>query len=67
MEFGKNLPNNYESSNFKRFLKEPKFAAGTRRDEVKMCQLENGLNIPLEKFIEICLTSMQQIAPKIGL
>jgi len=55
------------SSVLKRFLKEPKFAAGTRRDEVKMCELEKGLNIPLEKFIEICLTSMQQIAPEIGL
>jgi len=55
------------SSVLKRFLKEPRFAAGTRRDEVKMCELETGLNIPLEKFIEICLTSMQQIAPKIGL
>jgi len=55
------------SSVLKRFLKEPKFAAGTRRDEVKMCELENGLNIPIEKFIEICLTSMQQIAAEIGL
>ena len=55
------------SSVLKRFLKEPKFAAGTRRDEVKMCELPEGLNIPLEKFIEICLTSMQQIAPEIGL
>ena len=55
------------SSVLKRFLKEPRFAAGTRRDEVKMCELETGLNIPLEKFIEICLTSMQQIAPEIGL
>jgi len=55
------------SSVLKRFLKEPKFAAGTRRDEVKMCEHPEGLNIPLEKFIEICLTSMQQIAPKIGL
>ena len=55
------------SSVLKRFLKEPRFAAGTRRDEVKMCELENGLNIPLEKFIEICLISMQQIAPEIGL
>jgi len=55
------------SSVLKRFLKEPKFAAGTRRDEVKMCELETSLNIPLEKFIEICLTSMQQIAPEIGL
>lgn len=55
------------SSVLKRFLKEPKFAAGTRRDEVKMCELENGLNIPIEKFIEICLVSMQSIAPEIGL
>lgn len=55
------------SSVLKRFLKEPRFAAGTRRDEVAQCQLQNGLNIPLEKFIEICLTSMQQIAPEIGL
>jgi predicted hydrolase (HD superfamily) len=55
------------SSVLKRFLKEPKFAAGTRRDEVAQCELPNGLNIPLEKFIEICLTSMQQIASNIGL
>jgi predicted hydrolase (HD superfamily) len=55
------------SSVLKRFLKEPKFAAGTRRDEVSKCELKDGLNIPLEKFIEICLISMQQIAPEIGL
>lgn len=55
------------SSVLKRFLKEPKFAAGTRRDQVKMSELPQGLNIPLEKFIEICLASIQQIAPEIGL
>ena len=55
------------SSVLKRFLKEPRFAAGTRRDEVSQCELPESLNIPLEKFIEICLTSMQQIAPEIGL
>lgn len=55
------------SSVLKRFVKEPKFAAGTRREEVKMCELTHGLNIPLEKFIEICLISMQQIATEIGL
>lgn len=55
------------SSVLKRFLKEPKFAAGTRRDEVKMCENPDGLNLPLEKFIEICLTSMQAIAPDLGL
>jgi hypothetical protein len=55
------------SSVLKRFLKEPKFAAGTRRDEVAMCEKPEGLNLPLEKFIEICLTSMQTIAPDLGL
>ena len=55
------------SSVIKRFLKEPKFAAGTRRDEVAQCANPEGLNIPLEKFIEICLVSMQKIAPEIGL
>ncbi len=55
------------SSVMKRFLKEPKFAAGTRRDEVKQCENPDGLNLPLEKFVEICLTSMQKIAPSLGL
>ncbi len=55
------------SSVLKRFLKEPKFAAGTRRDEVKQCELPEGLGIPLEKFIEICLVSMQKISDNIGL
>lgn len=55
------------SSVVKRFLKEPKFAAGTRRDEVAMCSKAEGLSIPIEKFIEICLSSMQNIAGEIGL
>jgi len=50
----------------KRFLKEPKFAAGTRSNEVAECGKPEGLNIPLEKFIDICLTSMQKIAGTIG-
>lgn len=55
------------SSVLKRFLKEPKFAAGTRRDEVILCQDADKLAIPLEKFIEICLTSMQNISNEINL
>lgn len=55
------------SSVLKRFMKEPKFAAGTRRDEVAMCEKPEGLNIPLEKFIEICLSAMQQKASEFGL
>lgn len=55
------------SSVVKRFLKQPKFAAGTRRDDVAMCAKSDGLNIPLEKFIELCLKAMQKIASEIGL
>lgn len=55
------------SSVLKRFLKEPKFAAGTRRDEVILCENPEGLNLPLEKFIDICLLSMQQVAPTLGI
>ena len=50
------------SSVVKRLLKEPKFAAGTRREEIKMCVLPEGLDIPVEKFVEICLNSMKAIA-----
>jgi uncharacterized protein len=55
------------SSVVKRLLKEPKFAAGTRREEVKLCINPAGLNLPVEKFVEICLDSMKKIAPEIGL
>ena len=55
------------SSVVKRLLKEPKFAAGTRREEIKQCVLPEGLNLPVEKFVEICLNSMKQISAQIGL
>lgn len=55
------------SSVLKRFLKEPRFAAGTRRDEVILCEKPDGLNIKLETLIEICLFSMQKIAADLGL
>jgi len=55
------------SSVLKRFLKEPKFAAGTRRTDVALCSQADGLNLPLEKFVEISLSAMQKIAPEIGL
>lgn len=55
------------SSVLKRFLKEPKFAAGTRRDEVAACANADGLNISIEKFIEISLTSMQRISDALEL
>lgn len=55
------------SSVLKRFLKDLRFAAGTRREEVRQCENPGGLNIPLEKFIEICLEAMKEIAPEIEL
>ena len=54
------------SSVVKRLLKEPKFAAGTRREEIKMCVKSEGLNLPIDKFVEFCLNSMKGIADKIG-
>jgi len=55
------------SSVVKRLLKEPKFAAGTRREDIKKCILPEGLNLPVEKFVEICLNSMKAVASEIGL
>jgi len=42
-----------------------RFAAGTRREDIKMC--EEKLNIPLEDFVDICLRSMQAISDQLGL
>lgn len=55
------------SSVTKRFLKQPKFAAGTRREEIAMCSDPEGLNLPIEKFIEICLDSMKSVGNEVGL
>jgi len=54
------------SSVMKRLLKQPKFAAGTRRNEIQMCTDPVGLNLSVEKFVEICLNSMKAIAVEIG-
>lgn len=55
------------SSVVKRLLKQPKFAAGTRREDIKKCMLPEGLNLPVEKFVEICLNAMKFIAEELGL
>ena len=55
------------SSVMKRLLKEPRFAAGTRREDIKKCSLPYGLNLPLEKFVEVCFKSMKGVAEEIGL
>jgi len=48
----------------KRF-KEKSFAKGADRDQIKTC--EKNLKIKLEDFIQINLSAMQKIAPKLGL
>ncbi len=55
------------SSIIKRFLKEPRFAAGTRRDEVILCEREDGLNLKLDQLVEICLAAMQKVADSLGI
>jgi len=55
------------SSVVKRLLKDLKFAAGTRREDIKKCIDPAGLNLPIEKFVEICLNAMKNIAMEIGL
>lgn len=55
------------SSVIKRLFKEPRFAAGTRREDIKKCSNPSGLNLSLEKFVELCLEAMKKIAPQLGL
>ncbi|MBI4999768.1 phosphohydrolase [Candidatus Gottesmanbacteria bacterium] len=48
-----------------RRFKEPKFAAGTRRDDIALCQEKIGLS--LEEFVKVCLQAMQKISNNLGL
>ena len=48
----------------KRF-KEPAFAAGANRDQIKTC--ESQLGVPLPEFTEVILNSMKDISKEIGL
>ncbi|KKU16265.1 MAG: metal dependent phosphohydrolase, partial [Parcubacteria group bacterium GW2011_GWC1_45_9] len=48
-----------------RRFKEPAFAKGTRRDEIKMC--EEKLGLTLEEFVSVSLKSIQEIAEEIGM
>ena len=46
-------------------FKDPSFARGTRREQIKMC--EEKIGISFEEFIDISLKSMQKVAGEIGL
>lgn len=47
-----------------RRFKEKKFAAGANREQIRKCE---ELGLSLEKFIEICLSAMQEISEELGL
>ena len=46
-------------------FKQPSFAAGTRREDIKLC--EEKLGIPLREFVEIGLKAMQGVSDQLGL
>lgn len=46
-------------------FKQPSFAAGTRREEIRMCQEKLGIN--LEEFVEISLDAMKKVSDELGL
>jgi putative nucleotidyltransferase with HDIG domain len=52
-------------SSIKKKLKEKAFAPGVNRDEVY--GVEETLGLPLDEFIAVSVTGLQQVAPDIGL
>jgi len=49
----------------KKKFKQPSFAAGTRREDIKLC--EEKLGIPLDEFIQLSLQAMKEISDDLGL
>lgn len=49
----------------KKKWKQKAFAAGADREQIAMC--ETKLDIPLDEFITICLTAMQEVSEELGL
>jgi putative nucleotidyltransferase with HDIG domain len=52
-------------SSIKKKLKEKAFAPGVNREEVYAA--EEVLGLPLDEFIAVAITGLQQVAPEIGL
>ena len=55
---------NVELKSLKKRFKEKAFARGANREQMATC---NEIGLELEEFLNICLASMKQIAPDIGL
>lgn len=51
--------------NIKKKWKDKSFAAGTRREDIALCQ--EKLGIPLDEFISLSLEAMKKIADSLGL
>ncbi|MFC1711725.1 HD domain-containing protein [Patescibacteria group bacterium] len=49
----------------KKKFKQPSFAAGTRREQIAMC--EEKLGIPMDEFFNLSLKAMQEISSELGL
>lgn len=54
-----------ETKNILNRFKEKSFAKGTRREDIVKCEDKLGIN--LEEYVNICLSSMQNIAEELGL
>ena len=63
-EAGRKLSSVKVKSVMKKF-KNKSFAAGTRREDIKLC--EEKLGIPLPDFVEIGLKAMQGVSEELGL
>ena len=52
-------------SSVKKKLKEKSFAPGVEREEIR--DVEEAIGIPMDEFISISITGLQEVAPEIGL
>jgi predicted hydrolase (HD superfamily) len=52
-------------SSVKKKLKEKSFAPGVERDKIR--GVEEAIGIPMDDFIGIAITGLQEVAPEIGL
>lgn len=52
-------------SSVKKKLKEKSFAPGVERDEIR--NVEEGIGIPLDEFLDVSIQGLHDVAPEIGL
>jgi predicted hydrolase (HD superfamily) len=52
-------------SSVKKKLKEKSFAPGVERDKIR--GVEDSIGVPMDEFIAVSITGLQEVAPDIGL